>query len=77
MQSSFIVHQYKKKLLIYNTFNEVDDAQNRKTSQLEEGLSFVQVIIKKNKNNGNNAAISNFFNGKKLCFQSGLKLGTK
>lgn len=33
MQSSFIVYKYKKKLLTYNTFNEVDETQDRDTSQ--------------------------------------------
>lgn len=31
MQSSFIVYKYKKKLLIYNTFDEVDETQDRET----------------------------------------------
>lgn len=50
MPSPFIVYQYK------STFNEVDEAQNRKTSQLEESLSVIQIIIKEIKNNNNNAA---------------------
>lgn len=52
----FIVYQYKKKVLIYNTFSEVGEAQNRRASQVKEGLSVVQIIIKEIKNDKNNAA---------------------